>query len=199
MPADARSPSSTVDVPLPASRRMFLSTAGGSLASIALSQLLSADSVADEPRYPAQPSHSVPRAKRVIYLFQSGAPSQIDLFDEKPLLGRPFRRGTSRVDPTGAAVDRHDRRAGDTSGRPLEVPFSQSWGVGTAHQRVAPAYRSGRGRPLPDPVDAHRRDQSRSGDHVYVDRHGAVRTAQLRVLAVVRAGSSAERSCPPSS
>ena len=27
-----------------------------------------------------------PRAKRVIYLFQSGGPSQLDLFDEKPLL-----------------------------------------------------------------------------------------------------------------
>ena len=30
-----------------------------------------------------------PRAKRVIYLFQSGAPSQMDLFDYKPLLRRP--------------------------------------------------------------------------------------------------------------
>lgn len=30
--------------------------------------------------------HFVPRAKRVIYLLQSGAPSQIDLFDHKPLL-----------------------------------------------------------------------------------------------------------------
>ncbi len=29
-----------------------------------------------------------PRAKRVIYLFQSGAPSQIDLFDHKPLLSK---------------------------------------------------------------------------------------------------------------
>ena len=28
----------------------------------------------------------MPRAKRVIYLFQSGGPSQLDLFDEKPLL-----------------------------------------------------------------------------------------------------------------
>jgi hypothetical protein len=30
--------------------------------------------------------HSVARAKRVIFLFQSGAPSQLDLFDYKPLL-----------------------------------------------------------------------------------------------------------------
>ncbi len=30
--------------------------------------------------------HFAPKAKRVIYLFQSGAPSQIDLFDYKPQL-----------------------------------------------------------------------------------------------------------------
>lgn len=30
--------------------------------------------------------HHAPRAKRIIYLFQSGAPSQLDLFDYKPLL-----------------------------------------------------------------------------------------------------------------
>src|SRR5215471_18102157 len=30
--------------------------------------------------------HFKPRAKRVIYLFQSGAPSQMDLFDYKPKL-----------------------------------------------------------------------------------------------------------------
>ena len=31
-------------------------------------------------------SHQLPRAKRIIYLFQSGAPSQLDLFDPKPKL-----------------------------------------------------------------------------------------------------------------
>ena len=36
--------------------------------------------------------HLVPKAKRVIYLFQSGAPSQLDLFDYKPLLNE--RHGT---------------------------------------------------------------------------------------------------------
>ena len=30
--------------------------------------------------------HFAPKAKRVIYLFQSGGPSQLDLFDHKPLL-----------------------------------------------------------------------------------------------------------------
>ena len=30
--------------------------------------------------------HFAPKAKRIIYLFQNGAPSQLDLFDYKPLL-----------------------------------------------------------------------------------------------------------------
>src|SRR6056297_1576834 len=32
--------------------------------------------------------HFPPKVKRVIYLFQSGAPSQLDLFDHKPLLNK---------------------------------------------------------------------------------------------------------------
>ena len=32
--------------------------------------------------------HFAPKVKRVIYLFQSGAPSQLDLFDYKPLLNK---------------------------------------------------------------------------------------------------------------
>ena len=36
-------------------------------------------------------THRVPRARRVIYLFQSGGPSQLELFDYKPLL--EARRG----------------------------------------------------------------------------------------------------------
>ena len=30
--------------------------------------------------------HFAPKAKRIIYLFQNGAPSQLDLFDYKPML-----------------------------------------------------------------------------------------------------------------
>ena len=39
---------------------------------------------------PAASSHFRPRAKRVIFLFMAGAPSQIDLFDYKPDLHRQF-------------------------------------------------------------------------------------------------------------
>ena len=39
----------------------------------------------EQPGLPGLP-HFAPKAKRVIYLFQSGGPSQIELFDHKPRL-----------------------------------------------------------------------------------------------------------------
>jgi hypothetical protein len=57
-------------------RRDFLKSMSGGLGAIALGNLLGAASV-------AQPA---PKVKRVIYLFQSGGPSQMDLFDHKPSL-----------------------------------------------------------------------------------------------------------------
>jgi hypothetical protein len=61
------------------SRRAFLSQC--TLGTAALAALLKDDGLAQSS--PAIP-HFAPKAKRVIYLFQSGAPSQLDLFDPKP-------------------------------------------------------------------------------------------------------------------
>ena len=81
-----------------AARRAWLRTMGVSLGGAALSWLLSREgrlpaAAAEEaapkpgmiPGVPGLP-HFKPTAKRVIYLFQSGAPSQLDLFDPKPKL-----------------------------------------------------------------------------------------------------------------
>ena len=46
--------------------------------------------------------HFAPKAKRVIYLFQSGGPSQIELFDYKPRAGR-LSRERSFPTPSGTA------------------------------------------------------------------------------------------------
>ena len=64
----------------PIERRNFFATAGGGLAGAALAQLFQQDAGASAGLAPA----FAPKAKRVIYLFQSGAPSQMDLFDHKP-------------------------------------------------------------------------------------------------------------------
>lgn len=74
--------------PLTPTRRYFLSRSAVSLGAAALAAISSQDNsaVALSPLDASQ-AHA-PTAKRVIYLFQSGAPSQLDLFDYKPQLDR---------------------------------------------------------------------------------------------------------------
>jgi hypothetical protein len=69
----------------PIARRWFLQQCGVGLGSIALTQLLAKDGYAADA-LAAKPPHFAPKAKRVIYLFQAGAPSHLDLFDPKPKL-----------------------------------------------------------------------------------------------------------------
>jgi hypothetical protein len=67
------------------SRRSFLGLSGLGLGAIAARSLFAADAKSLGGSG-ATPSHFAPKAKRVIYLFQSGGPSHIDLFDHKPAL-----------------------------------------------------------------------------------------------------------------
>ena len=67
------------------SRRQFLNRFGMGFGGIALTHLMSQSRVHSSPGH-LPSTHTPPKAKRVIYLFQSGAPSQLDLFDYKPLL-----------------------------------------------------------------------------------------------------------------
>jgi hypothetical protein len=70
------------------SRRTFLGKTSAGLGAIALASLLNPTKLiagSEENRAPGKP-HFSPKVKRVIYLFQSGAPSQLDLFDYKPKL-----------------------------------------------------------------------------------------------------------------
>lgn len=69
------------------SRREFLNRFGMGLGGIALASLLHPSTAAASTSQGVLGGpHVAPRAKRVIYLFQSGGPSQMDLFDYKPLL-----------------------------------------------------------------------------------------------------------------
>src|ERR1700688_4057582 len=75
-------------------RRHFFGRSSAGLGAAALTTLLagkpeSAEGLPGLPHFP-------PTAKRVIYLFQHGAPSQLDLFDYKP--GLQSRRGTELPD-----------------------------------------------------------------------------------------------------
>lgn len=69
-------------------RRRFLSRLSLGVGSVALGSLLIPDlfGKSEEDAIIAGLPHFAPKAKRIIYLFQNGAPSQLDLFDHKPLL-----------------------------------------------------------------------------------------------------------------
>jgi len=66
-------------------RRHFFGRASTGIGVAALASLLDEELLAASDALPGLP-HFAPKAKRVIYLFQSGAPSQMDLFDYKPRL-----------------------------------------------------------------------------------------------------------------
>src|SRR5215471_1427976 len=73
-------------------RRWFLRDCGVGLAAAALYQLLgktgsAADTATTNGLAPKQP-HFTGKAKRVIFLFMAGAPSHLELFDNKPELAK---------------------------------------------------------------------------------------------------------------
>ena len=65
-------------------RRTFLKTSAHGFGALGLGSLLAKDDGM------LIGTHHKPKAKRIIYMFQSGAPSQMDLFDPKPDLGGRF-------------------------------------------------------------------------------------------------------------
>jgi uncharacterized protein (DUF1501 family) len=72
-------------------RRHFFADCGVGVGKIALASLLASSMSRGASAASAakpQAAHFAPRAKRVIYLFQAGAPSQLDLFDYKPTLAK---------------------------------------------------------------------------------------------------------------
>ncbi|MGL4549996.1 MAG: DUF1501 domain-containing protein [Gemmataceae bacterium] len=100
------------------SRRAFLGRAAG-VGTAALATLLGRDLSAALPGLP----HFAPKAKRVIYLLQGGAPSHVDLFDHKPELYK--RRGQELP----ASVHKGQRLTTMTAGqksRPL-LPGITGW------------------------------------------------------------------------
>jgi hypothetical protein len=89
-------------------RQMFGRTATG-LGMAALASLLGDDAKAAGDKRPGQPGlpgvpHFAPKAERVVYLWQGGGPSHLDLFDPKPTLEKhnlkdlpESVRGTTRL------------------------------------------------------------------------------------------------------
>jgi len=99
------------------SRRRFLSESGLGFGALALASLLGRDAAANTSSGAAVPAlpHHPPRAKRVIWLFMTGAPSQVDTWDYKPELQAR----------SGEPLPGADQQVGffQTSGKCLASPF----------------------------------------------------------------------------
>ena len=67
-----------------ATRRRFLQNCSAGVGTLALASLLNENLFAETATRALL--HHAPKAKRIIYLFQSGGPSHLDLFDPKPTL-----------------------------------------------------------------------------------------------------------------
>ena len=101
-------------------RRQLLERLGMGLGSVALMHLLGTESASAKGFKAALASpHHAPKAKRVIYLFQSGGPSQLETFDYKPLLNE--RNGENLPDSV-----RQGQRLTGMSGNQATLPLAGS-------------------------------------------------------------------------
>ncbi len=71
-------------------RRQFLKTSAMGLGASVMGSLLGGTTQATAGMDTGFANKTGPKAKRVIFLFMAGAPSQMDLFDHKPKLGKLF-------------------------------------------------------------------------------------------------------------
>ena len=111
-------------------RRAFLNHSASALGTAAIAGLLAKDAKAQENAF-NHLTHFAPKAKRVVYLFQSGGPSHLELLDYKPKL-KKFH-GTELPD----SIRQGQRLTGMTSGQksfPIIAPkfeFNQAGKSGT--------------------------------------------------------------------
>ena len=99
-------------------RRHFFGRGGTGLGIAGLAHLMRRDA-ASQGGLPELP-HFAPKAKHIIYLFQSGGPSQLDLFDYKPALEQ--LHGTELPD----SVRRGQRLTGMTASQ-TSFPVHKTW------------------------------------------------------------------------
>jgi hypothetical protein len=76
-------PFDNTDCHLASTRRQFFGRGAAGIGSLALASLLNEQALATSGA-----THFAPKAKRIIYLFMQGGPSQMDLFDPKPGLAK---------------------------------------------------------------------------------------------------------------
>ena len=85
-------------------RRSFFGSSAGGIGLTALASLMNSSSAESAEQGLTGLPHHLPKAKRVVVLWQGGGPSHVDLFDEKPMMqemkGKDIPesvRGTTRL------------------------------------------------------------------------------------------------------
>ncbi|HUQ72112.1 MAG TPA: DUF1501 domain-containing protein, partial [Planctomycetaceae bacterium] len=117
-------------------RRALLQHSASAVGAAALAGLLARDCRAKDAA--AQLTHFAPKAKRIVYLFQSGGPSHLELLDYKPKLKE--LHGTELPD----SIRQGQRLTGMTSGQksfPVIAPkfgFQQAGQNGTWISELLP-------------------------------------------------------------
>ena len=139
---------------------------------------------ADDPLAPKQP-HFAPKAKNVIFLFMAGAPSHLELFDNKPQL--------AKFDGTlpPAELLKGYRAAFINPNSKLLGPkfkFAKHGQCGAELSELLPHTGRGRRRHRDREVDGHRRVQPRAGPDSDEHRLAAVRPAEPRRVGALRPG-----------
>ncbi|MFH5802622.1 DUF1501 domain-containing protein [Alienimonas sp. DA493] len=116
-------PPLTEDAAFALNRRRFLgSSAGLSLGLPAVASLLGAGTAGAAETGAGSLPHFAPSAKRVIYLLQSGGPSHVDLFDDKPTLRK--RRGEEMPESVLGGL----RQTTMTAGQKSKPCLPAAWG-----------------------------------------------------------------------
>lgn len=119
------------------SRRSFLLNSGMGLGASALASLIPQVSGAAPGGTSPKGEHHPAKAKRVIFLFMAGAPSQIDLFDYKPDLHKLFKT------PLPKSISQGQRVTAMTLGKeqliaPSKFKFSQQGKSGVWMSELLP-------------------------------------------------------------
>jgi hypothetical protein len=118
-------------------RRAFLNHSASAMGAAAIAGLMARDNQA-KASAAAQLTHFAPKAKRIVYLFQSGGPSHLELLDYKPNLKK--LHGTELPD----SIRHGQRLTGMTSGQksfPVIAPkfkFHQTGQAGTWVSELLP-------------------------------------------------------------
>ena len=163
-------------------RRHFFEQASFGIGGLALASLMDDVVLAGgagqaQPSAPRPLDDFAPKAKRVIYLFMAGAPSQIDLFDPKPALTKHDGQDIPEEFIKG-------ERFAFIKGTPklLASPFQfkQHGQSGAEISELLPQSREGRRRHHHRPLDADDAVQSCAGADLHEHRPPGDRPAEPR-------------------